>query len=109
MPTRTDDLERRSATELARARPDNGEAPGRGIFARLGDHSADGANFSFVAGECLDTIHVPKFHVLFALGILVALAAPLVLRKKSVRDEFVGENLRETLDCSHWHTRGMLP
>jgi len=31
------------------------------------------------------------------------------LRKKCVRDEFVGENLRETLDCSHWHTRGMLP
>ena len=25
----------------------------------------------------------------------------LVLRKKSVRDEFVNKNLRETLDCSH--------
>jgi hypothetical protein len=24
-----------------------------------------------------------------------------VLRKKSVRDEFVNKNLRETLDCSH--------
>jgi hypothetical protein len=24
-----------------------------------------------------------------------------VLRKKSVRDKFVGENLRETLACSH--------
>ena len=32
-----------------------------------------------------------------------------VLRKKSIRDEFVNKNLRETLDCSHWHTRGMLP
>src|SRR5215472_19350652 len=32
-----------------------------------------------------------------------------LLRKKSVLDEFVGENLRATLDCSHWHTRGMLP
>ena len=27
--------------------------------------------------------------------------APVVLRKKSVRDEFVNKNLRETLDCSH--------
>ena len=38
-----------------------------------------------------------------------ACSPPAVVRKKSVRDEFVGENLRETLDCSHWHTRGMLP
>ena len=35
--------------------------------------------------------------------------AQVVLRKKSVRDEFVGENLRETVDCSHWRPRGMLP
>jgi len=28
-------------------------------------------------------------------------STPVVLRKKSVRDEFVDENLRETLDCTH--------
>jgi len=33
----------------------------------------------------------------------------VVLRKKSVRDEFVNKNLRETLDCSYQHTRAMLP
>ena len=35
----------------------------------------------------------PTEHVSFPLDAL--------LRKKSVRDEFVNKNLRETLDCSH--------
>ena len=39
----------------------------------------------------------PKFNVT-----LLHCAQKLpVLRKKSVRDEFVNKNLRETLDCSH--------
>jgi len=57
-----------------RALPDDGEAPGRGIFARLGDHRADRANFPFVAAERLNIIHIPKFHMLFPPPILVALA-----------------------------------
>jgi len=31
----------------------------------------------------------------------LSLGPVTVLRKKSVRDEFVNKNLRETLDCSH--------
>src|SRR5437762_13070626 len=56
-------------------------SPGRGIFffLRLGDHGAERADFSFVAGERLNIIHVPKFHVLFPLRILVALAPSLDL------------------------------
>ena len=41
------------ALGLMRALPDDGEAPGRWIFARLGDHRADRANFSLVTCERL--------------------------------------------------------
>jgi hypothetical protein len=57
-----------------------------------------------LAEACADEIE----DILPGLEAMIA-DAPPVLRKKSVRDEFVGENLRETLDCSHYHTRGMLP
>ena len=57
----------------------DGEAPGRWIFTRLGDHRADRANFPLVGGERFNIIHVPKFHVLFPLRILVALAPSLDL------------------------------
>src|SRR5439155_5668620 len=81
MPTRPDDPERRWAAELARALPDEGEAPGRGIFffLRLGDHGAERADFSFVGIQRLDVIDVPELHVFFPVRIVAALAPSLDL------------------------------
>ena len=44
---------------------------------------------------------VPPERHAFLVGDNQFTDAWVVLRKKSVRDEFVNKNLRETLDCSH--------
>src|SRR5215469_2777775 len=49
---------------------------------------------------CWNTSHAGKPHVQFERRTEASVQTRLVLRKKSVRDEFVNKNLRETLDCS---------
>ena len=60
----------------------------------------DGKPFSGKLGQQITTAEGRQAAPDVAIEILATLQAA-VLRKKSVRDEFVNKNLRETVDCSH--------
>src|SRR2546427_10927568 len=79
MPACTDDLQRRSAGEPARVFADDGQAPCRWLFVRLGNHSTDHPDFSLVGIERLDIVGVPELDVLFFVRIIVPLTRPLSL------------------------------
>src|SRR6201987_585445 len=79
MPTRTHDLQRRSASELACPPADDGKAPSGRLFVRLGDHRADHSDFPLVRIEGLDVVAVPKLEVLFFVLVIVFLTGPLFL------------------------------
>jgi hypothetical protein len=78
------------------------------MFLRQHERIKDGKEHSYWSlVETVRTADGPRQRTLCYLGDLNGSAharwqkTAVALRKKSVRDEFVNKNLRETLDCYH--------